>query len=116
AKTADTAAVALSLLLTEAPPLSKSYLVAADQAQARLALDSIEGYLRRSPRLAEHARLDLWKLTVKASGATLEALPADAPGSWGLRPWLAVCDELAQWGETGTPVKVWEAIGSAMGK
>jgi hypothetical protein len=115
-KTTDLGAIALSLLLTEAPAASRSYGFASDQSQARLLLDSIEGFVRRHPSLAEMVELQQWKVTHRRSSATLECAAADAPGTWGLRPWLVVVDELANWGTTGTPRRVWDAVMSALPK
>jgi phage terminase large subunit-like protein len=43
-------------------------------------------------------------------------LAADDASAWGRRPWLAVVDELAQWGTTGGPRRMWEAVSSAAAK
>jgi hypothetical protein len=115
-KTTDLGGVALTKLLKQAPPGSRSYAVAADQAQARLLLDAIEGFVRRSSELSRLLDVQSWKVTVRESGATLEALPADEAGAWGLRPFFAVCDELAMWGTTSGPRRIWDAITSAMPK
>lgn len=115
-KTTDLGGVALAALLKLAPPGSKSYAVAADQAQARLLLDSVEGFVRRSPELAALVDVQAWRVSVRESGATLEALAADDTGAWGLRPFLAVLDELAMWGSTGAPRRIFEAVTSAMPK
>src|SRR5207248_2715116 len=103
-------------LLKQAPAGSRSYAVAADQAQARLLLDAIEGFVRRGPELSRLLDVQAWRVTVRATGATLEALPADEAGAWGLRPFFAVCDEVTMWGSTGGPRRIWEAITSAMPK
>jgi phage terminase large subunit-like protein len=115
-KTTDLAGVALAVLLAQAPAGSKSYAVAADQEQARLLLDSVEGFVRRSPVLAGYVEVRQSRVVVKQTGATLVALAADAASSWGLRPFLCVVDELAQWGETGGPRRIWEALTSAVPK
>src|SRR5205814_546057 len=57
-----------------------------------------------------------WKVVNRRSGATLEALAADAAGAWGLRPYFVVCDELAEWGTTGAPRRIWDAITTAVPK
>lgn len=108
-KTTDLAAVAVAVLLTQAPPGAKCYALAADQAQARLLLDSIEGFARRTPGLAGLLDVGAWKVSTR-SGASIEALPADAPSVWGLRPYFAVCDELAEWASTRGPRRIWDAI------
>jgi hypothetical protein len=115
-KTLDLAAITLEILLTQAPPGSRSYAVAADRDQARLLLDSIEGFVRRVGRLAEVVEVQSSKVIVPKTGATLEAFPADEAGAWGLRPYFAVCDEIAQWATTRGPQRIWEAIVSAIPK
>jgi hypothetical protein len=115
-KTTDLGGIALAVLLTQAPRLSKSYALAADEGQARLLLDSIEGFVHRAPMLEEMVDVAAWKVTQRRSGATLETLAADAPSSWGLRPYFAVVDELTMWGATGAPKRIWEAITTAIPK
>jgi hypothetical protein len=115
-KTTDLAGCATAILLTQAPPGSRSYAVAADQGQSRLLLDSLEGFVRRDPDLARLVEVAAWRVTVRDTGATLDALAADEAGAWGLRPYFAVCDELAMWGSTGSPRRIFEAITSAMPK
>jgi phage terminase large subunit-like protein len=64
-KTTDLGGVALAALLSQAPAGSKSYAVAADQDQARLLLDSVEGFVQRSPALAEVIEVQQTKITVR---------------------------------------------------
>lgn len=115
-KTTDLAAVAIAVLLAQAPPGSRSYAAAADQGQARFLLDAVERFVRATPGL--HKLLDLGeqRLTVRSTGATLDALAADAAGTWGLLPFFVVVDELAEWGSTGAPKRIWEALSSAIPK
>jgi len=115
-KTTDLGACAIAVLLAQAPPASKSYAVAADQAQARLLLDAVEGFVRRTPGLSAALDVAAWKITSRSSGASLEALAADSAGVWGLLPYFVVADELCEWGTTGAPKRIWEAITSAMPK
>jgi hypothetical protein len=116
AKTTHHAAVTVPVLLTQAPAGARCYALAADQAQARLLLDSIEGFVRRTPGLSALLDVQTWKVSVRASGASVEALAADASGAWGLRPYFAVCDELCEWAETRGPKTIFDAITSAMPK
>jgi phage terminase large subunit-like protein len=115
-KTTDLGGVAVAALLAQAPPGSKSYAVAADRDQARLLLDSVEGFHRRTPGLTELVDVAEWRVTARATGATLEAVAADSAGLWGLRPFLVVADELAQWGSTGRPRRVFDAVATAVPK
>jgi phage terminase large subunit-like protein len=50
-KTGDLAGVALTAILTQAPPGSRLYAGAADRDQARLFADSIAGFQVRTPEL-----------------------------------------------------------------
>jgi hypothetical protein len=115
-KTSDLGAIALALLLTDAPAGSRSYAFAADRDQAALLVDVIAGFVRRHPSLTEMVDVQQWKVENRRSGATLECGAADAAGTWGLRPYFIVADELANWGTTGTPRRVWDAITSALPK
>ena len=49
-----------------------------------------------------------------AGGASLEALPADQAGAWGLRPFLAVSTNSAQWGHDERAARDLGGDGSAM--
>ena len=50
-KTDDLAGVNLAVGLTQAPRGARMYAAAADRDQARLLLDSVEGYRARTPEL-----------------------------------------------------------------
>jgi phage terminase large subunit-like protein len=115
-KSTDAAGVGLAALLTQAPPMSRSYAVAADRDQGRLLLDCIQGFVARSPGLADLVRVDQWKVTVLSTGAALEVLSADLASAWGVRPFMVVADEVANWGASGAPERIWEALSSAIPK
>lgn len=115
AKTADLAAVTLVWLLGQAEPGARGYGAAADRSQAALIIDSIRGYQIRTPGLAGAVTVDSWKVTT-TTGATFEALAADGPGAFGLRPSLLVIDEVAAWPDTHGPKLLWEALVSSMSK
>jgi len=112
-KTTDLGGIALTVLLTQAPPGSRCYALAADREQGRLLLDSIRGFATRTAYLQD--QLDFTANRVAAPGAdvTLEVLAADAAGSWGLRPYFVVIDELAQWAETTRSQQLLESIRTA---
>jgi hypothetical protein len=114
-KTTDAAAVAVGALVAQ-PAGSRSYCAAADQQQARLLIDAAEGLIRRTPPLDDVLDVGAWKITNRRTGATLEALAADAASSWGLLPQLVVVDELGVWGSTGGPRRLWESLSSAVAK
>ena len=92
------------------------YGLAADRDQGRLLLDSIAGYTERTPELSGAIDVGAYRVTANRSGSTLDVLAADAPGAWGLRPAFVVVDEIAQWGSTGAPRRLWEAVSSAAAK
>jgi len=88
-KTTDLAAVGIAALVGQLPDRSRSYAAAADGDQAALLVDSIGGFGARTDGLRSALRVDARKVTATGSGATLEVLAADEPGSWGLRPHTA---------------------------
>jgi phage terminase large subunit-like protein len=114
-KTTDLGAIVLVVMLTQARPGAKLYALAADKAQGGFLVDAIRGFMARSPGLANLARVNQYSVVTPA-GVTFEALAADAPGAWGLKPAFLVVDELAWWSETPTTQKLWEATFTAMHK
>jgi hypothetical protein len=70
-KTSDAAAVALCWLLSAESPL-RFYAAASDREQARLLLDALEGFARRSANIAAALTIDRWKVTAVESGASLK--------------------------------------------
>jgi len=115
-KTTDLAGIALVLLLTQASGRSRSYAVAADLDQAGLLLDAIAGFVHRDPALARLVEVGATKITVRKTGATLEALPADQSSAWGLKPVFVVVDELVEWGTTRGPRRIFDAVMTAVPK
>ncbi len=114
-KSTDLAAVAVALMVAGLPAGSRLYAVAADRDQGRLIVDSMTGFVSRTPGLASLISVGNFKATTR-SGVVMEILAADAAGSWGLRPSFVIVDELAQWPGTSGPRRVWDAIRSAMAK
>lgn len=114
-KTTDLAACALADLLATDERL-RCYWLAADADQGALALDCIAGFVARTPTLAEQVEIQARRLIVPATGASLEVLPADAPGAWGLTPHRVYVDELANWNDGPTARRLWEAATSAVAK
>ena len=115
AKTGDAAALALALLVTEAPERSRSYAYASDADQSSLLLDSIVGYVERTG-LSDLVEITGRTITCRATGATLSVESSDSASAFGLRPWLLVVDEVAQWPDTRSHAKLWGAIVSSVGK
>lgn len=101
-KTTDLAGIALCFLLTM-PPRSRLIWCAADLDQGSLAIDSISGFVSRTPDLAGEVEIKAKSVVATATESTLEVLPADAAGAFGLRPDFVAVDEIAQWGETSGP-------------
>jgi phage terminase large subunit-like protein len=116
AKTADGAAVLTAVIGTQAPPGARLYALAADRDQGALILDSIRGFADRTPGLRGLLDISAYRVSLPGTGVRLEILSADAPSSWGIRPYFLIVDELAQWPETPNAKKLFEAVRSAAGK
>ncbi len=115
-KTQDTGGMMLADLVAGAiTPSSPAYMAAADRGQAGLILDSIEGYVNRSS-LTDLVEVQALRAIHKGSGASIEVLPADAAGAYGLRASRLVFDELAQWPDTRQARKFYEALVTALPK
>jgi hypothetical protein len=114
-KTTDLAGIALAQLLTAAAR-ERLYWLAADRDQGQLAIDAIAGFTDRTPVLRDALLLTTSAVEVRATGARLDVLPADAASSWGLRPLAVFCDEISQWPETAGPQRLWESVSSAVAK
>lgn len=115
-KTTDLAGCTVAAMLTQAPAGADLYAAASDRDQSALMRRAIEGFVARTPGLADRLRVDRWAVTAVERGAQLTMLAADAPGAYGLRPWWLVVDELAQWPDTDSARELWLALTSAMGK
>lgn len=116
AKTGDLAGIAVAAMLEQAPAGARLYGLAADRDQGRLLLDSITGYRDRTHALRGKLDIGGWRVAVPRRNVTLEILAADAPGAWGLRPYLTIIDELAQWPTTPGARTLFEAVTSAAAK
>lgn len=114
-KTTDVGAIAIALLLTEAPPHSRSHCYAADADQAGIMLETMRGLAERSALIG---LLDFTArtVTVKRSGASLTVETADGASAFGLRPWLTIVDEIGVWPTTTNHRHLWSAIVSAVPK
>lgn len=110
-KTEDLAAVGLADLFT-GPRRHRSYAVAADADQAGLILDSIAGLVDRSPLLA--GQVDLLRSAVRnrANQAELRVISSDDRTAFGIRPRLALFDELS----LQVDDRLWSVVWSAIGK
>jgi hypothetical protein len=114
-KTTDLAAVALASLLAAGDRM-RGYWLASDSDQGRLAIYAVAGYVARTEFLAGRVEVQARRVVVPESGASLEVLPADAAGTWGLNPHWVFCDELANWNDGPASRRLWEAASSAVAK
>lgn len=113
-KSADLAAIVLACALT-APSGARLFWCAADADQGvDIALDSIRGYIDRTPILRGQVDLQARKVVIPATGTTIEVVPADAASALGTRPYMLVVDELANWHEGDSAKNLWYAVKSAM--
>ncbi len=115
-KTTDLAGVALAVLATQAPAGSRSFAFAVDADQAGIALDAAAGFVARTEGLAAIFAVDRQRITNRRTGATLAVMAADAASAYGLLPYLTIVDEVAAWGTTAGPRRLWEAVLSGMPK
>jgi phage terminase large subunit-like protein len=115
-KTTDLAGIGAVALLEEAPAGSRSYAFAADRDQSALLLDALAGFASRTPEIAGALRIDAARVANIRTGATLQVMASDDASAWGLRPYLTIVDELAQWPTTSGPRRLWRAIFSALPK
>jgi hypothetical protein len=115
-KTAGLAGMAVAAMLTQAPAGARLYVLAADKDQGRLFVDSVEQYAAHTPELGDALTVDQWKVSALRVQATLEVLAADAPSSYGLRPWFLAIDELSVWADTDGPGRLFDATTSALPK
>jgi phage terminase large subunit-like protein len=88
---------------------AEAYVVARDRDQARISIDRVRGFVRRSGLEGAFERLDTYVVTTR-SGVRLEALSADVGSAWGLSPAWAICDELCQWPETQAAKDLFDAV------
>jgi phage terminase large subunit-like protein len=115
-KTSDLAGIAVALLATALPPLSRSYAFAVDRDQAGLLVDAARGYIDRTPGLDGHLEVSASVIRNRAHGATLEVMAADDASAFGLRPHLTIVDEAAQWRSQDRTRRLWAAILSGLPK
>jgi len=95
---------------------TRVYLLAGDKEQASIALDMVQGYIRRNPSLESSFKITGGEIVVPATGTRIRVLSSDAPTSYGLgglsRRVLFLCDELWVWPNRD----LWDAIFSAAPK
>ena len=106
---------ALGLLHTIGPervPGGQANIAAVDRKQARIAYTEADGILRADKRIADKMRFltSSNKIVHPKSGATLEALSADAGTQHGRTPNFALVDELHAWPKRD----LWDVIRSGL--
>jgi len=109
-KTTDIAALALALLITEAPRKSHSYVFAVDSDQAQLTMDAIDAIVSNTSGLAGAVIVGSRSATVRGSGATLSVESSDGASALGQKPFFVIVDELAAWPNTANHRRLWSAI------
>lgn len=114
-KTTDLAAVAVGILLDQAPPSSRSYAVASDSDQAGLLVDALRGLVGRS-NLSGALKVETRRVVNVRTHATLEVLASDGASAYGLKPFLVIADELSVWPSTPNAREVWTAVLSSVPK
>ncbi len=115
-KTTDLGAVVIAMLLEQLSTADRGYGFAADRDQARILVDSIAGFVLRTPEIRGALRVDNFVVTNPRTGALFEAMASDESSSWGLQLKFAVLDEFAQWKSTPGPRRLWESVFSALPK
>ena len=87
AKTADLAGVAIAAMLAQLPGGSRLYGLAADRDQGRLLIESIEGYLARTPELRGTLEVGAFKVTATRLGIDAwRSSPPTPPARGGCGP------------------------------
>jgi hypothetical protein len=114
-KTEDLAALTTVALLELLEPGREAYCAARDRDQARILVDRVRGFVRRSGLEGAFEHLGPYVI-VSQSGARLEALSCDVGSAWGLSPAWCVIDELCQWPETPAARDLFDAITSGLPK
>jgi hypothetical protein len=115
-KTTDLGGISAAVLLEQAPRQARCYAFAADRDQAGLLIDSIAGFVDRTPEIGSALKVDSYQVTNQRTGASLAVMASDDASAWGLLPYFMVVDEFAQWKTTSGPRRLWRAAFSALPK
>lgn len=115
-KTEDAGAMSLAVLLCDLTAGDDALAFARDKDQARILVDRMAGFVRRTPGLASVFKVDQYVITSLTSGARLRAFEADPGSAWGQLPVWLVFDEICQHPATPAAEEVWEAASSALVK
>ena len=114
-KSSDIAALALTLLETQAGAFAKGFFIASDEDQAKDLVDIAGEMVARTPGLRELFDVTASRITHLRTGATFTALAND-PSAMGKRPWVIFADELSVWPDTRGARKFWTAMTTASEK
>jgi hypothetical protein len=114
-KTEDAAALMLVAMLVLLRPGAEAYCVARDRDQARILVDRLRGFIRRSGLEGAFETIGTYVITTK-TGVRLEALSCDVSSAYGLSPSLVVIDELCQHPETPAAKELFDAITTGLPK
>ncbi len=98
------------------PPGERGYCCAADRDQAALLVQSIAGFVARTPGLGSELHVETFKVTARATGASVIVLASDAASAHGLRSRWWVLDELGAWDDVPSSVRFFEAISTSWPK
>lgn len=115
-KTFDAAALLVTIMLIQAPPGARLYVFAADRDQGALVIHAIRELVSHNPHLQPLLHITTFQVRVVETGVVLDVMAADGPSVYGLRPYFAVVDELAQWRDSAQSRAFYEAIHTAMPK
>lgn len=115
-KTGDGAGCGLAVLAEQMPEASWSGVYAADRDQAGLVLESIDGFLRRTPELGSALSLQASQVVNQRTGARLTIESSDDASAFGKRPQFQFVDEFGIWKTTRGPRQLWKAVRSAVPK
>jgi hypothetical protein len=115
-KSTDLAAMLVALLLTQAPPSSRSYVVAADSDQGAEIVDAARAIVGATPGLGSLLVVTGTKIVNPVTDTSAEALAADSASAFGKRPWFIAIDEPTNWTDSRGSRAMWDATTSAARK
>ena len=114
--TTDLAAIALSWLMVDAPPLAQARVIASAKDQAEILIDAARSLINDTPALKGRVQIENERI-ISESAAYVKVMAMSDSASWGLRDThLIVVDEFAQWPETRKSRVTWHAIYSTLPK
>ena len=112
AKSTLVAGIGIASYFMDDRPYSQYYCVASDRGQATLLKDYGEGFVKRSPALAETIDILTWEMRNKSSHGKWKALHADHSRLDGLNPYWVVFDEFHSQEHDGLDNVINSAFGS----